>query len=104
MSVLEASKIDMWGAPKGDPERAGLGIADHLNWEPAGEGEHLELLQEKRNAYIRFIESGELLEVAPKARGLTPAIRIIGRYALSEQGARFIDQADVVAQGSRHRA
>lgn len=31
VSVLEASKIDMWGLPKGDPERVVLGIADHLS-------------------------------------------------------------------------
>lgn len=100
MSILESSKVDMWGLPKGDPDRVVLGIADHLGWEPAEEGQHLELLQEKINTYIRFIESGELLEVVPKARGRTPAIRVIGKHALSEQGARFIDQATVVLKGA----
>lgn len=100
MSILETNKVDMWGFPKGDPDRIVLGIADHLNWTPEQEGEHLELLQEKINSYVRFIESGELLHVVPQSLGRLPSIRVIGKYALSKQGKRFVEQATIVLRGA----
>nr|WP_211171156.1 DUF6572 domain-containing protein [Bacillus sp. DNRA2] len=41
-------------------------IADHLDWE--NELQHLKLLQDKINAYISFIESGQVYSVYHDAK------------------------------------
>ena len=43
-----------------------LMIADHLDWE--NELQHLTLLQDKINAYVSFIESGQIYSVYPDAK------------------------------------
>lgn len=51
----------------------GCPISDHLDWDD--ELEHIHALQEKINAYLRFVESGEILGKYPQAAGKTPVIR-----------------------------
>ncbi len=54
MSILDAKVVDIVGV---DPDKgiARLVITDHLEWtDPLGE--HLLLLQEKINGYLRFLE------------------------------------------------
>jgi CRP-like cAMP-binding protein len=92
MSILDTRVIDMFGLPVNDPSRVELVIADHLDWSE-DEGEHLLLLQEKINAYLRFIESGEILTVIPKAAGRRPVILIYGKYALSARAEWFVKRA-----------
>jgi hypothetical protein len=59
---------------------------------------HLELLQEKLNAYRRFIESGELLSVCPNAAGRNIAIEIVGLHEPGNAAAEFLNRArEVVA-------
>ncbi|WP_426160027.1 DUF6572 domain-containing protein [Pseudomonas sp. TSRC2-2] len=58
--------------------------------------EHLLALQEKLNAYIAFIESGDIYTEIPGALGKSPIIRIIGKYELSEQGELLVDRATEV--------
>jgi len=43
-----------------------LSITDHLDWNNSNE--HLWQLQEKFNAYLRYIESGEILKKYPEAK------------------------------------
>lgn len=96
MSVAEAGVIDMWGIPDWDMSKIELVISDHLGWEPEEEMEHLLMLQEKINAYISFIESGEINTAIPSAAGKTPIIRVVGKYALSKQAEAFIDRVTEV--------
>ena len=58
MSIEQTNTVDFVSIDEisGD---ALLTISDHLAWDE-NEGAHLELLQNKLNAYLRFIESGEL--------------------------------------------
>ncbi|WP_339448544.1 DUF6572 domain-containing protein [Pseudomonas sp. EA_5y_Pfl2_R50] len=94
MSVTDAKIIDMWGIPKWDSSKIVLGISDHLAWrDKAEQGEHLQLLQDKINMYVAFIESGEIYTEIPGALGKSPIIRVQGKYELSEQGELFIDRA-----------
>ncbi|MGG3891368.1 DUF6572 domain-containing protein [Metabacillus fastidiosus] len=62
MSVLERNKIDGIGKSRAGNKLV-LMIADHLNWE--NELQHLTLLQDKMNAYISFIESGQVYSLYP---------------------------------------
>lgn len=70
MSIEDLNKIDFIGIPENDPDIVSLAISDHLPW---GENtnEHLYALQGKINSYIEFIESGQIEENFPKAKGRT---------------------------------
>lgn len=97
MLVTDTEVIDMWGIPKWDNSKIILGITDHLGWaDKTEQGEHLLALQEKLNAYIAFIESGDIYTEIPSALGKSPIIRIIGKYELSEQGELLVDRATEV--------
>lgn len=94
MSVTDTNIIDMWGIPKWDNSKIVLGISDHLGWaDKTEQGEHLQLLQDKINKYVAFIESGEIYTEIPGALGKSPIIRVLGKHELSEQGELFIDSA-----------
>ena len=69
-----------------------LTIADHLDWE-SSETEHLQMLQDKLNTYLRFIESGELLQTYPSAVGRRPVISLVGRCEPSAAALRFVATA-----------
>ncbi len=100
MSITETKVVDIIAVPEWEPDNVVLVITDHLEWgDKAQQGEHLLLLQEKINTYIAFIESGELLESYPPAKGKKPKIRINGLYELPEQGETFIDRVTEVLKG-----
>ncbi len=67
MAIEKSNIVDAVGIEKTTGDVV-LTIADYLDWETS-EAQHLELLQEKLNAYLRFIESGELLESGALRRG-----------------------------------
>ncbi|MPQ85685.1 hypothetical protein F0170_17790 [Pseudomonas sp. MAFF 730085] len=99
MSVTDLKIIDMCGTPKGDRTKIILGISDHLGWSNADEqGEHLLTLQAKINAYVAFIESGEIYTEIPGAGGKSPIIQVLARYELSEQGELFMARATEVLE------
>ena len=66
MSVDQTNKID-FGVDKASGDLK-LAISDHSPWDE-DEGDHLFLMQDKLNAYLSFIESGELFEKVPDAEG-----------------------------------
>lgn len=68
-----------------------LTISDHLEWDD--ENEHLLILQEKVNAYLGAIETGELFKKYPKAEGKNIVIRIIALNEPNEDGFVFLDRA-----------
>jgi hypothetical protein len=74
-----------------------LTIADHLPWD---EGDaHLMTLQEKLNAYLAFIESGELVKSAPEAAGRKVRIALVHREPLTAAAVYFLTMAqDVVRE------
>ena len=47
------------------------------------------MLQEKINAYLLFIESGELKERFPQAEGKDVTIRVFGKYPISHKAKEF---------------
>jgi hypothetical protein len=93
MSVSETNMIDFVSVDL-KKKIVRLEITDYLRWEiPEDENEHLRLLQAKLNTYLRFIESGELYENHPEARGATCEIELVSRYPLSISGVRFFEYA-----------
>jgi hypothetical protein len=91
MSIEETTTVD-FVTIENATGNALLTISDHLPW-ATEEGRHLELLQEKINAYLRFIESGELVTKLPEARGRHLVINLVGEFPLSEQGMLFVERA-----------
>lgn len=62
MSIDQSDVIDFISTT---PEGKGvLTITDHLSWDMDF---HLELLQDKINRYLQFIESGQIYEEYPQA-------------------------------------
>ncbi len=74
MSIEQADVID---AISVDPETGEvvLTISDHLDWQDVAG--HVFLLQEKVNAYLAFIESGEMAEAYPQGDGRRPRIDVV---------------------------
>jgi hypothetical protein len=79
-----------------------LTISDHLPWDE-DEGNHLVLLQDKLNAYLRFIESGEVFETVPEARGRNIVINLVGKFSLSQQADLFLGNARAAIEGAGFR-
>ena len=73
MTISDTDRIDIIATRPGSPQ-VRLVIADHLDW--AHINDHALLLQEKVNAYLAFIESGELRRRPETARIESPDVWI----------------------------
>ena len=91
MSIEQTEIVDFVNI---DPKSgdAWLTISDHLPWEH-GEGEHLLLLQNKLNAYLRFIESGDMFKEIPETKGQKVIINLVGKFPLSDKASLFFEKA-----------
>ena len=87
MSVQDPHTVDFVSLGS-EPNTALLVVSDHLEWAPTLE--HELALQEKLNAYLSFIESGEIYARFPKAKGKRIEIRIIFQHAPDEKGRDFL--------------
>lgn len=89
MSIEQTDVVDKIGIDKltGD---AMLTIFDPLDWH-GDQGMHLQLLQDKLNSYLRFVESGEMVEGHPATRKRRVIFHVIGRYPLSAEARKFYD-------------
>jgi hypothetical protein len=68
-----------------------LTIVDSLDWN--NEYEHLLLLQEKINTYLRFIESGEILTSYPPSKGKDFEINIHFKNPIRANCEKFLQYA-----------
>lgn len=95
MSIDQTDVIDSIGIyiPKNEAQ---LIIVDHLEWDRGEklDKEHMYLLQEKVNTYLRFIESGEIYEAYPKSRNKALIIRLIGKYDMCESALIFFKRIE----------
>jgi hypothetical protein len=101
MSVDQADKIDFVTIDKASGD-LWLIVSDHLPWNE-NEGEHLVLLQNKLNAYLRFIESGEVFEKVPAAKGRSIVINVVGKFPLSQKAETFFGMARAFIEGVGYR-
>ena len=67
-----------------------LTISDHLEWDESNA--HLPVLQNKINAYLSSIESGDIYEQYPNAKGRHIAINLVAKYAPNKTGEVFIQR------------
>ncbi|MCF6345558.1 MAG: hypothetical protein L3J00_03710 [Thiomicrorhabdus sp.] len=89
MSTIEdTNKIDAIGIDKNSGIVI-LKIFDHLDW--SDEQNHLYLLQEKINSYLRFMESEEVFEAYPDAKMRKLQISISFKETPSANCIKFLD-------------
>lgn len=92
MSIVDTNKVDMIGIPKENTDLVRLGITDHLSWKD-DTFDHLYLLQEKINSYIRFIESKEIYEAFPESKGINNfLIEIFFLYEIPTECIEFLEK------------
>lgn len=74
-----------------------LTIVDHRAWSD-NEQEHLQLVENKLNTYLRFIESGELIDTYADAAGKDVLIDLICKYPPNERAKIFLTRATHMLQ------
>ena len=85
MSIEDAQVIDIISSDP-DGNSVTLTATDHLEW---GSREHLMLIQDKLNAYLAFIESGEIFTAYPKASGKELKLEVVCKYEPDMEGKKF---------------
>ena len=91
MSIEQTNTVDFVTVDE-KAERVVLTISDHLGWEE-DEQTHLLLLQDKLNAYLQFIESGEMVKKFPQVKGRSAVISVVGKFPLSAEAIAFFENA-----------
>jgi hypothetical protein len=71
-----------------------LTISDHLEWDKGNE--HIYLLQEKINAYLMAIESGQVNKSYPKSIGKSFIVSVALKYAPDETGIAFLSNVNEI--------
>jgi len=96
MSIEQSQSVDFIGT-ESDGKTVTLTATDHLEW---GNNEHLLLLQEKMNSYLAFIESGEVFESYPEAKGKILKISIVCKHKANKEGEVFLAKCQEVIEGA----
>jgi hypothetical protein len=89
MTVEQTRKVDFVGVDR-STGRVVLTITDHLPWDS---DDHLQILQDKLNSYLAFIERGELVSQYPDASGRVAEIAVLFRHPPSAMGIDFLHRA-----------
>jgi len=94
MTLEDPSAVDAAGI-ENETGFAILTIADSWDWSDVHA--HLSAVQKKLNAYFEFIESGQIFESYPAAKGRKVVIDVVGRFPLPAAAKEFFDRASKVA-------
>ncbi len=89
MSIDQLNKNDVISTTPDD--KVMLTISDHHAWDD--EGKHLLQLQDKLNAYLQFIESGQILEDYPGAKNKEFIISLAVKYIPNENALLFLSRS-----------
>jgi hypothetical protein len=93
MSVLESKTIDIISTDK--QGRVVLTVTDHLSWEDEN---HLHILQKKLNAYLAFVESGEVYEKYADAKGRAFLFKVSCKFRPNAEGLDFLTKAKEIIE------
>ena len=97
MSVEQSEVVDLMSV---DPNTGQviLTISDHLDWSDTVE--HQQILQRKFNAYLAFVESGEILQQYPEAKGRSVMFDVVFKYKPDREGRLFLARARTVIESA----
>jgi hypothetical protein len=98
MSIEQSDTIDFVNIDKTSGNVL-LTISDHLDWDES-EDQHLVLLQSKLNAYLRFIEGGELHQKFPETSERAIIIQVVGKFPMSKQAGIFFETVRAAIDGT----
>jgi len=96
MSVDQSQVIDV--VSKDKKGSIVLSISDHLDWDNTKE--HLQVLQEKINTYLAFLDSGEVYEKYPDAKGRPIEIEVMFHYQPNPEARSFLAKVKPIVEGS----
>lgn len=96
MSVDQTQVIDV--VSKDKDGTIVLSISDHLDWENTKQ--HLLILQEKINTYLNFLDSGEIYEKYPEAKGHAIQIDVRFHYQPSMEARAFLEKVKPIVEES----
>ncbi len=88
MSVLETDLIDYIYLDD-DDETPVLVVTDPLTWRPPEDQRHLDMLRDKLNAQIAFIETGQIKSVWPPFDGRQVRVEVVARCPLTDAATDF---------------
>lgn len=92
MALHDTDQVDLVLIDEDNEENVYLTIFDALEWNESEEldDEHILLLQDKINTYLRFIESDEIYEKVPNTVGRTHfIIQVYSQHDPSFYGKKF---------------
>jgi hypothetical protein len=97
MSVEQLDVVDVMSI---DPNSGHvvLTISDHLDWSDTEQ--HQQILQRKFNAYLAFVESGEILQRYPEAKGRSVMFDVVFKYRPDQEGRNFLGRARQVIESA----
>jgi hypothetical protein len=90
--VVDFIGIDRWTG------QVTLTISDHLDWSDSVA--HQAILQRKLNAYLAFVESGEILESYPNAKDKPVVFSVVFKFPPDEAGRAFLARAREVIESA----
>ena len=88
MSVLETDLIDYIYLDD-ENETPVLVVSDPLTWRPPEDQRHLDVLRDKLNAQIAFIETGQIKTVWPRFDGRPVRVEVVARCPLTQAASEF---------------
>jgi hypothetical protein len=88
MSILETDLVDYIYLDD-ETETPVLVVSDPLTWRPPEDQRHLEVLRDKLNAQIAFVETGQIRGVWPAYTGGTVRVEVVARCPLTQPAAHF---------------
>jgi len=95
MTVEETKVIDVISLDK-QTGQVILTVSDHLEWKDSTR--HQEILQAKLNAYLAFVESGEILTRYPDAMERTVLFKVVLKFKPDPEGRLFLHRAQKVIE------
>ena len=87
MSIDQLDKVDFISTTQ--DQKVMLTISDHLPWDD--KNEHLLVLQNKINAYLSFIEGGQIQDEYPSAKNKQIIINILMKYEPNDDALSFLN-------------
>ena len=66
-----------------------LVVSDPLTWRPPEDQRHLDMLRDKLNAQIAFIETGQIKLVWPEFDGRAVRVEVVARCPLTHTASEF---------------
>lgn len=95
MTVEQTKVIDIISLDK-QTGHVILTVSDHLDWNDSNR--HQEILQAKLNAYLAFVESGEMLTKHPDAVGRPILFNVVLKFKPDREGRAFLNKTQKVIE------